>query len=194
MRKFIRAILEAAAELLLLGVAGITVLLGSMWLDHTREMTLFTPTGPFAVGRTPYAWSDPTQIDPMAPQPATKREFVAWIWYPAVPRQPSQTTTAYLPAPWRTAVERQRGTLINRFLTRDLSRVRTHSIEDAQVSSQQPSYPVVLMRAGLAGLIAGYTSLAEDLASHGYVVVGFDAPYRSSVVVLPDGRVVVRAP
>jgi pimeloyl-ACP methyl ester carboxylesterase len=42
--------------------------------------------------------------------------------------------------------------------------------------------------------VTGYTSLAEDLASHGYVVVGFDAPYRTSVVVFPDGRVVERAP
>jgi predicted dienelactone hydrolase len=53
---------------------------------------------------------------------------------------------------------------------------------------------VVLMRGGLASLVTSYTSLAEDLASHGYVVVGFDAPYRSSVVVFPDGRVIARAP
>jgi pimeloyl-ACP methyl ester carboxylesterase len=38
------------------------------------------------------------------------------------------------------------------------------------------------------------STLAEDLASHGYVVVGFDAPYRTSVVVFPDGRVMRRAP
>jgi predicted dienelactone hydrolase len=50
------------------------------------------------------------------------------------------------------------------------------------------------MRAGLAALTTDYTALAEDLASHGYVVVGFDAPYRSSVVVLPDGRVITRTP
>jgi pimeloyl-ACP methyl ester carboxylesterase len=36
--------------------------------------------------------------------------------------------------------------------------------------------------------------LAEDLASHGYFVVGFDAPYRSFVVVLPEGRIVPRLP
>jgi len=50
------------------------------------------------------------------------------------------------------------------------------------------------MRAGLAALTTDYTTLAEDLASHGYVVVGFDTPYRSFVVVLPDGRVIPRAP
>jgi predicted dienelactone hydrolase len=50
------------------------------------------------------------------------------------------------------------------------------------------------MRAGLAALTTDYTALAEDLASHGYVVAGFDAPYRSFVAVFPDGRVIARAP
>jgi dienelactone hydrolase len=80
------------------------------------------------------------------------------------------------------------------FLTRDISRVRTHSFCDAEVSRAQLSYPVVFMRAGGAALTLDYTSIAEDLASHGYVVVGFDAPYRSGVVVFPDGRVIRRAP
>jgi dienelactone hydrolase len=175
-------------------VVGIAVLLGLLWLDHNRETALPTPTGPFAVGRTTYAWSDAAQTDPLAPQPGTKRELLAWIWYPAAPRQPSQAVDDYLPAPWRTALERQSGVLLTQFLTRDLSRVRTHSIRDAEVSPQHRSYPVVLMRAGLAALTTDYASLAEDLASHGYVVVGFDAPYRSFVVVFPDGRVIARAP
>ena len=175
-------------------VVAIAVLLGLMWLDHNRETTLPTPSGPFAVGRTTYVWSDPAHPDPLAPQPGTKRELLAWIWYPAASRQPSQTVDDYLPAPWRTALERQSGPLLTQFLTRDLSRIRAHSIRDADVSPQQRSYPVVIMRAGLAALTTDYTTLAEDLASHGYVVVGFDAPYRSFVVVFPDGRVIARAP
>lgn len=171
----------------ILGVLGIVLLLGLMWLDHTRETTLPTLTGPFTVGRTTCVWRDATQVDPMAPQPDTKRELFAWIWYPAAPQQPSQTVSDYLPTPWRTAVEGQRGLLINKFLTRDLSRVRTHSIDAAEMSPQQRSYPVVLMQ-------AGSTSLAEDLASHGYVVVELEAPYRSGVVVFPDGRVIEAAP
>ncbi len=50
------------------------------------------------------------------------------------------------------------------------------------------------MRAGLAALTTDYTTLAEDLAGHGYVVVGFDAPYPTSIVVLPDGTVIPRTP
>ena len=175
-------------------IVGIAILLGLLWLDHNPETTLPTPTGPFTVGRTTYIWSDAARTDSLAPRSDTKRELFAWIWYPAAPPQSSQTVDDYLPAPWRTALERQSGVLLTQFLTRDLSRVRTHSIRDADVSTQHRSYPVVLMRAGLAKLTCDYTSLAEDLASHGYVVVGFDAPYRSFVVVFPDGRLIARSP
>jgi dienelactone hydrolase len=186
-------LIKVLAVLALFGVSAIAVLLGLMWLDHNRETALPTPSGPFAVGRTTYVWSDAAQVDPMAPQPGTKRELLAWIWSPAAPRQPAQAVDDYLPAPWRTALERQSGALLTNFLTRDLSRVHAHSIRDAEVSPQQRSYPVVFMRAGLAALTTDYTTLAEDLASHGYVVVGFDAPYRSFVAVFPDARVITRA-
>jgi len=187
-------VIKTLVVVALFAVVAIAVLMGLMWLDHKRETLLPAPSGPFAVGRTTYVWSDPARVDPMAPQPGSTRELLAWIWYPAAPRQPSQTLDDYLLAPWRTALERQSGALLTQFLTRDLSRVRAHSVRDAEVSPQQHSYPVVLMRAGLAALTTDYTTLAEDLASHGYVVVGFDAPYRSFVVVFPDGRVIARAP
>jgi len=174
--------------LILLAVIGFAVLLGSICLDHAKKTTLFAPTGPFAVGRTIDVWRGEEHSD------GTRRELVAWIWYPAAPQQSSQTFDDYLPAPLRAAVDRQRGKAISRFLTRDLSRVRMHSMRDAELSPQQLSYPVVLMRAGLSGLVAGYSSLAEDLASHGYVVVGFDAPYLTSVVVFPDGTVIAGTP
>jgi dienelactone hydrolase len=189
-----RRIFKAFAVLATSGVLGVGVLLGALWLEHRTEVTLPVPTGPFAVGRATYAWADDVHSDTLAPVSGSKRELLVWIWYPAAPRKPSQTVDDYLPAPWRTAVERQMGVLLTQFLTRDLSRVRTHSIRDPEVSPQHRSYPVVLMRAGLAALTTDYTTLAENLASHGYVVVGFDAPYRSFVVVLPDGRVIARAP
>ena len=66
-----------------------------------------------------------------------------------------------MPAPWRIALERRTGVLFTQ-LTRDLSLVRAHSVRDAEVSTRQRSYPLVLMRAGLAALTADYTALAED--------------------------------
>src|SRR3984893_14747363 len=192
--RYIRRTIKIVVGVVLFSIVGVAVLLGLLWLDHNRETTLPMPTGPFVVGRTMYTGSDAAQADPLAPQSGTKRELLAWIWYPAAPRQPSQIVDDYLPAPWRAALQRQTGVLFTQFLTRDLSRVRAHSIRDAEVSPQQRSYPVLFMRAGLAALTTDYAALAEDLASHGYVVAGFDAPYRSFVVVFPDGRVIARAP
>jgi predicted dienelactone hydrolase len=50
------------------------------------------------------------------------------------------------------------------------------------------------MRAGASSEVWNYSTLAEDLASHGYIVVGPDAPYRTFVVVFSDGRVIRRTP
>jgi hypothetical protein len=187
-------LIKIVARVVLYTVEGVVCLvgclLGLVWVDHTRETTLPAPTGPFAVGRTTMAWSDPVRVDPMAPQPGTKRELAAWIWYPAE-RNPSLPTVDYLPAAWRKAMD---GGWFITLLNRDSSRVRSHSLRDAAVAGEQRKYPVVLMRPGLASLTTNYTSLVEDLASHGYVVVGFDAPYRSFAVVFPDGRVIKRAP
>jgi predicted dienelactone hydrolase len=53
---------------------------------------------------------------------------------------------------------------------------------------------VVILRAGASLEVLSYSTLAEDLASHGYVVVGIDAPYRTWTVVFPGGRVLRRTP
>lgn len=182
------------ARLAASGAVGIILLLGLLWFDHRNETSLPVPTGTFAVGRTTLVWSDDTQPALLAPQPNAKRQVLAWIWYPAAPPSASAKSAAYLPTPWRRALEQHAGVLLTRFLTRDLARVRTHSVANAPLSPRRRRYPVVVMRAGLAALTASYTSLAEDLASHGYVVVGFDAPYRTTLVVLPDGNVVERLP
>ncbi len=192
--KPVRWLIKGLVLLVLFGGLLIAILLGLLVLDHYRQTILPTPTGPFVVGRTLCVWNDPSGLDPMAPVPNTHRQLIVWIWYPATDATSSQPQADYLPSPWRIAVERRQGFLISHLLTRDLSRVQTHAIADADLSPAEPKYPVILMRAGLAALTADYTSLAEDLASHGYIVVGFDAPYRSFVAVLPDGTVIPRAP
>src|SRR5205814_3433234 len=117
--------------------------------------------------------------------------LLVWIWYPSATGQ-SAVMDDYVPAQMRAAAGPGGG--LWRFLTRDASKVRGHSSRDSDVSPQQRSYPVVIMRGGASAGVVGYSALAEDLASHGYVVVGFDAPYRTGVVVFPDGRVMRRTP
>jgi len=172
---------------------GGVLLLVVLWVDHSIPVELPVPSGPFAVGRLTTAWVDENRIDPFAPSAGQKRELVVWIWYPAAAGQSGATMDDYLPAPLRAEVDRHTPALF-RFLTRDRSKVHAHSSRNADVSPRERSYPVAIMRAGASSGVWNYSTLAEDLASHGYVVVGFDAPYRTQAVVFPDGRVMSRLP
>jgi len=193
-----RRIFGGVAVLAVLGVFAVTALLGALWAERRTEITLPTPTGPFAVGRAIFDWADDAKLDTLAQVPGTKRELLVWIWYPSAAGR-SVAIDDYLPAQMRVPVEPAGGPLIFRLLsrvfgllTRDPSKVHGHSARDTGVSPQQRSYPVVIMRAGASLEVWNYSTLAEDLASHGYVVVGFDAPYRTFTVVVPDGRVIRR--
>jgi predicted dienelactone hydrolase len=187
----IRKILRALA---LPGVLGVAVLAGFLWFERGTEVTLPAQTGPFAIGRAVYDWVDDAGVDSLAPTPETKRELLTWIWYPADAKQPGATVDDYIPASVRAPAGRAPDAFIFKMLTRDVSKVHGHSLRNADVSSQQKSYPVVIFRAGGTSEVVNYSTLAEDLASHGYVVVGFDAPYRTGLVVFPDGRVMERRP
>jgi predicted dienelactone hydrolase len=192
-RRLSKLLVKSFAALALFAVVGGMVLLGLLWREHQTGITLPALTGHFAVGRTTYTWVNNDEIDELAPSGRAKREVVAWMWYPSA----AATTAAhaeYLPAPWRKALAENSGILMSQFLTRDLAFVRTQSTSRPDVSPEQRSYPVVILRAGGGALTTDFTTLAEDLASHGYIVVGFDAPYRTFVVVLSDNRVVARPP
>ena len=186
-----RRVFKAFGVLAILGVVAFAGLLGSLWLERGTVTALPAPTGTFAVGRAIYDWVDDRGLDPLAPMPGTKRELLVWVWYPASPGQPGAVLDDYVPASVRAPAAPP---FLFRLLTRDLSKVHPHSLRNASVSPQQPSYPVVIMRAGASAAVLNYSTLAEDLASHGYVVVGFDAPYRTIEVVFPDGRVIARRP
>lgn len=189
---FAKRLIKGLAALAVIAVAGLAVLLALLWREHNTEITLPQPTGHFAVGRTTYAWVNNAETDELASSPGAKREVLVWIWYPSA----TATSTApveYVPAPWRLADAQHFGGPM-RFLTRDLSLVHAHSTSDPDLASDERAYPVVIMRAGGGAPTTDFTTLAEDLASHGYVAVGFDAPYRTYLVVLPDGRVVTRPP
>jgi len=189
----LRRVLKSFASLALIALAGMAALLLALWVEHGIPLALPTPTGQFAVGREVYDWVHETTPGNLSPVRGAKRELLVWIWYPADAAE-RVTGEDYLPAPMRTAIEQGRGVLINKFLTRDLAKVRTHSLRDPKVAAERQSYPVVLFRAGGSQEVVNYSALTEDLASHGYVVVGFDAPYRTFAVVFPDGRVVKRVP
>lgn len=182
--KYVKVILR----LLLACVVGAAILVAALAIEHFSSVSLPTPTGTFAVGRTLFDWAD---THPPTP-PTTPRELLVWVWYPTV-KQPGAAYDSYFPAVLRKPPPPpppDESTL----LTRDISRVRGHSFANGAVSPLRPSYPVAIIGAGATAPILSYSTIAEDLASHGYVVVGFDSAYRTRFVEFPDGRVILEAP
>jgi dienelactone hydrolase len=111
---------------------------------------------------------------------------VAHAWYPA-------ERSAAPPAPY---VDRIEDTDLFRrsygFVGFDrIRRVRTHAVDGARLADAHRRYPVILFSHGLGSVSALYSTFHENLASHGYVVVGVDHPYFSAAMRLPDGRVVM---
>jgi dienelactone hydrolase len=70
--------------------------------------------------------------------------------------------------------------------------VVTHTQADVPIAATE-RFPVVLFSPGAGNISALYTSLLEDLASHGYVVAAIDHTYEVKGVVLGDGRLVTEA-
>jgi predicted dienelactone hydrolase len=179
--------------LAILGVIGIGLLFAFFWIEHKSSVTLPKPTGPYPVGRVEYDWVDSTRIDSLSPSPKIKRQLTVWIWYPADSAKVQDRPAAeYLPKRWQIACENAQGVLMSDFLTRDLSLVHPHAVQNASLSPDQARYPVVLFKPGIGALAIDYTTLCENLASHGYIVVASDSPYSTFVVVFNDGRVVTR--
>lgn len=180
--RFARFVLWFVA-LLILSVVGLVVFL---WVRHNHVVTLPTPTGPYGIGRIEYDWVDRSRIDTFAAPALQKRELPVWIWYPTDPAMKGEPAP-YLPPEWLRA--RADGG-VGAFLTQNLTAVQPHAHHYVSLAAKQPRYPVLVMQPGLGPLLSDYTALAEELASHGYIVVGSTPPYSSSVVVFRDGRVV----
>src|SRR5260370_36199521 len=94
-----RRIFKSFTGLVMLGVLGVGLLLGALWLAHRTDVTLPTPTGPFAVGRSLHDCVDDKTLDTLAPLPGIKRrELLVWIWYPAATGKSGAVVDDYEPA------------------------------------------------------------------------------------------------
>jgi dienelactone hydrolase len=154
------------------------------------RLSLPAPSGPHAVGTVALPLTDRSRPDPwVASQPY--RELMVSLFYPArdaakYPVAPQMTPGAakHFDASLAT-VHQGWGVAPGKV---DWSATATHSHVGAP--GEPGSHPVVLYSPGVGDPRTLGTTLAEDLASRGYVVVTIDHPSDASEVELPDGRVV----
>ena len=151
-------------------------------LQVGADIALPAPTGAQAVGVATYRWIDSSRVDSLS-TPAAWRVVLGRVWYPA--RPPVGAT----PAPYAEHLD----AAANEWVALH-ARVRTHSYPGAPFPDKGARAPVIVLATGRSTATFDYTTLAEDLASHGYVVVGVDSPFHSKVVLADGSLAPIRFP
>ncbi|WP_345366932.1 alpha/beta hydrolase [Actinoallomurus liliacearum] len=146
--------------------------------------TLPAPTGPYAAGEDVIHLTDASRPDPWVPSSGPRQLTVTMV-YPAVPG----TGT---PAPYMTLAEAA-GVIQHRKMPassgvtpQNLSSVTTHAFDGAR--PQHGKHPLVVLSPAYEDPRMVLTSLATDLASHGYVVALVGHTYEDSGETLANGQ------
>jgi dienelactone hydrolase len=141
------------------------------------------PRGEHCVGKAAFRIADGRRAETLTPNDDTdRRELTLKVWYP-VASGPGGSAADYVdPAVWPV----MEASLPEELGLRPVPSVRSWS--KSGLTPRQGRYPVILFSPGFGGIAEEYTALVEDLASHGYVVVGIDHPYVSGITALSDGR------
>ena len=176
------------------------------------RLALPTPSGPYAVGTVALHLVDHSRQDPFLSTPGP-RELMTSLWYPA--RRQRFAGSRYRAVPWIPPAAD--GLLLAQLIPQPLVQITlpgggagyepgppvsisldgvslpvTAARPGVPVSPPPEGCPVVLYSPGEQVDREFGTTQAEDLASHGYIVVGIDHTYEAPEVVFPGGRIAVQ--
>jgi pimeloyl-ACP methyl ester carboxylesterase len=157
--------------------------------EDARTLEAPAPTGSYAVGRMFMVWTDSSRRDPV--DTTRPRELPVWIWYPAA-HAPTTEREPALPPAWEARRIETLTPKLGPAVARAAGPLKVHARIAAPWQASASRRPVLLFTPGLGWLASDYSVLLEDLASHGYVVVGLASPGFADVVRFADGREVVR--
>ncbi|MFL5494178.1 MAG: hypothetical protein ACJ8DC_07310, partial [Gemmatimonadales bacterium] len=150
------------------------------------------PTGPFAVGRVELQWTDSSRTEPFVSALSARRELLVYLWYPA-DVGPGAPFADYIPhiatiaaAIGDSALNQELGSARSAIMSGAL---RSHSVDNPPVRAAGRPFPVLVFSPGFGESSLTYSAQLEDLASHGYVVIGIEHPFDTYAVRLSSDRV-----
>ncbi len=179
------ALLVLALSVPLLGAAPAASAQGAQTpsrVPYPSGLALPLPTGPYSVGRRVLHLVDGHRTDPWVPT-AANRELTVSVSYPS--RGASGFPAAYMTDDEAQLLLEARG-LGGVVPAGTVAGARTHAQEG--VLPARGRFPLVLLSPGFSMPRSTLTSLADDLASRGYVVASVDHAYESVGTAFPGGR------
>jgi hypothetical protein len=170
----------------------------------TSPPILPKPTGPYSVAVS--EWQIKTNRDEVYTlQPGDKRQLHIKIWYPTDNWQ-TLNKGNYKPTPQlanytSTNMAEVHATRISQFgpisflkqpLMKSLAALKLDAYAGSSVSHHKDKYPILLFSHGHRAHIDYSNTTLQDLASHGYIVIGVNHSYEVPHSVLPDGTELIR--
>ncbi|MEQ8673755.1 MAG: hypothetical protein RLP44_30010 [Aggregatilineales bacterium] len=154
-----------------------------------REPIIYPqPSGDYSIGRLAYFWTDNTRAEIYTPNPDDMRELAITVWYPIDPVD-DLPVGRWMSPELAAAYAQIQGVTVD-----EINAIQVNAFVQEPLAGNAERFPVLIMSHGDGLLPAFYTSYAENLASHGYVVFGVAHPYNATVTPYPDGRVATAIP
>ncbi|WP_458127098.1 alpha/beta hydrolase family protein [Paenibacillus sp. Z3-2] len=176
-RRSVRILLACLCTLLVI----VVIIVPGYVVPHVE---LAKPTGTHAVGVLNYHWIDSSREEVNTPE-EDNRQLKSRVWYPA------ETTLNAIKAPYASEIENVLSaslSLENELLANVVHQVEGHAYDAVPVAKDLQQYPVLILSHGYGMSGFSNTTFAEELASHGFIVVGVEHPhYNMLPSVLSEG-------
>lgn len=180
--------LVTTAPARLLSLFGLLILLITLALAVALPVPQLVPqTGPYAVGTNSLYLVDTSREEIYTPENGDPREIMVQFWYPAAPTG-EERQAIFLPDLDVAGPVIAEQFNLPSFMLDHINLAQLDIWQDPPLAADGP-FPVIIFAHGLTGLRQQNTSMARELASHGYVVAAIDHTYGNALSVFPDGRV-----
>ena len=150
------------------------------------------PRGNYAVARIGYDWIDRSRPEALSKIPNAHREIMVYVWYPTEKGRKNKPAE-YLPGVESIAksseVESMKVFWDDSWDLVVSGQIETDTSEKSPIAKGKARFPLVVFSPGLGVPSTTYTTLIEEVVSHGYIVASIEPTYEVPVA-FPDGRVV----
>ncbi|WP_339293379.1 alpha/beta fold hydrolase [Paenibacillus sp. FSL W8-0187] len=148
--------------------------------------------GPEKVGTQTFHFTDQNRDEVLTEDQSDKRELMVQVWYPTENRNNNKRGTLFPndKEMFKKFIQSFSTSLkLPDFVLDYWKYNRTNSYENVEILPSTSLYPLVLLSHGMGTSKVLHASQAENLASHGFIVVTIDHTYSTFATIFPDGRV-----
>jgi predicted dienelactone hydrolase len=163
--------------------ASLAMELSAMSVRQSSPSALPRPTGSRAIGTTTWHVADVSRTESFRPPAHREVQVLAWYPIPAMSgRRAPYLRNGLVEAQAFATLLRAPGGFDH------VAAFDTNAQLDAFPDDSASTLPALVFSHGYTAAASAYTSLVEDLASHGYIVLSVVHPYEAISAMLADGR------